>query len=136
MSPEGIDVYFDNVGGEMLDNVLMNIRDNARIVLCGSISNYNDTPAKFYGLKNYSRLIIKKATMEGFIYYDYAKKFPEAVKFLMDSVKNKKLKFRIDMMVGLEEAPKGLQKLLQGKNNGKVVIKVKRNPYDYASPKL
>lgn len=54
----------------------------------------------------------------------------------MNLVKEKKLKFRIDMMVGLEEAPKGLQKLLQGKNQGKVVIKVKRNPYDFTSPKL
>ena len=114
----------------------MNIKDNARIVLCGTISSYNDTPDKIYGLKNYSRLIIKKASIQGFIYYDHAKKFPEAIKFLMGLVADKKLKFRIDMMVGLEEAPKGLQKLLQGKNQGKVMIKVKRNPYDFSSPKL
>ena len=81
--PEGVDVYFDNVGGETLDSVLMNIRDNARVVLCGAISTYNDSPNQQYGLKNYSRLIIKKATMEGFIYFDHAKVFPEAIKSLM-----------------------------------------------------
>ena len=83
LSPEGIDVYFDNVGGQMLDDLLMTIRDNARIILCGAVSTYNDAPNKQYGLKNYSRLIIKKATMQGYIYYDYRKLFPEAVSFLM-----------------------------------------------------
>lgn len=62
----------------------MNIRDNARIALCGTISNYNATSAtQLYGIKNYSRLIIKKASIQGFLYFDYSKKFPEAIKYLM-----------------------------------------------------
>jgi NADPH-dependent curcumin reductase CurA len=65
-------VYFDNVGGEILDAALMNIKDSSRIVLCGSVSTYygRDEP---YKLKNYPRLIIKRCTMEGFIFFDYAK---------------------------------------------------------------
>lgn len=79
----------------------MNIRDNARVALCGTISNYNTASGQMYGIKNYSRLIIKKAKIQGFLYFDYSAKFPEAVKFLMDLVKQKKLKFRVDMLVGL-----------------------------------
>ena len=74
----GIDVYLDNVGGEMLDDVLMNIKDESRIVLCGAISNYNNlgkdnNQDNQYRLKNYPRLIIKRATMKGFVVVDYVK---------------------------------------------------------------
>lgn len=71
--PKGFDVYFDNVGGDMLDNLLMYIKDETRIIACGSISTYNDEPGKRYRLKNYSRIVIKRAIIQGFIFTDYAK---------------------------------------------------------------
>ena len=71
--PKGFDFYFDNVGGEMLDNLLMYIRDKTRIIACGSISTYNDEPGKRYRLKNYSRIVIKRGIIQGFIFTDYAK---------------------------------------------------------------
>ena len=71
--PKGFDVYFDNVGGEMLDNLLMYIRDKTRIIACGSISTYNDEPGQRYRRKNYSRIFIKRGIIQGFIFTDYAK---------------------------------------------------------------
>jgi NADPH-dependent curcumin reductase len=76
VAPEGVDLYFDNVGGKMLDDVLMNINEKARIVLCGAISSYN-SGREPYRIKNYMRLIIKKASMEGFVVIDYVKKYQE-----------------------------------------------------------
>lgn len=124
LCPKGVDVYFDNVGGQMLDDVLMVVRDNCRVVLCGAISSYNENPADAYRIKNYQRLIIKRGTMQGFIYFDYHKKFGEAIGKLMSLVKSKKLTYRKDILLGLEEAPRGLQRLLTGKNDGKVLIKL------------
>lgn len=77
MYPKGIDVYFDNVGGQMLDDVLMHIRKDARVILCGLISTYGQKEP--HKLKNYSRLIVKTATIQGYLYMDYSKKFPEAI---------------------------------------------------------
>ncbi len=71
-------MYFDNVGGKMLDDVLMVIQNEARIVLCGLISTYNSL-SEPYRLKNYSRLITKRAVMQGFLYFDYVKEFPKAI---------------------------------------------------------
>jgi len=76
LCPKGVDVYFDNVGGQMLDDVLMVMRDNCRVVLCGAISSYNDNPKETYRIKNYQRLIIKRVTMQGFLYFDYRKRLP------------------------------------------------------------
>jgi NADPH-dependent curcumin reductase CurA len=122
--PKGVDVYFDNVGGQMLDDVLMAVRDNCRIILCGAISTYNDDPKNPYRLKNYQRLIIKRGTMQGYIYFDYKKKFNTAIVEMMKQVNEGKLKFREDISNGVEEAPAALQKLLLGKNNGKVLVKL------------
>ena len=121
--PNGVDVYFDNVGGEMLDDVLMHIRNYARVIMCGTISTYNSLrePQK---LKNYSRLIFKCATMQGFLYFDYAKKFKSAMMEMQGLMNEGKLKARIDMQYGIEECPNALKKLLLGENNGKVMVKV------------
>lgn len=101
LCPKGVDVYFDNVGGQMLDDVLMVVRDNCRVVLCGAISSYNENPAEMYRIKNYQRLIIKRGTMQGFLYFDYKNKFPEAIKELMKQVHSKKLTYRKDILVGI-----------------------------------
>lgn len=124
--PKGVNVYFDNVGGEMLDELLMHIRDFSRIIACGAISSYNQDISKRYKIKNYSRIIIKRAIIQGFIYFDYVKEFPAAMAELSKLVNAGKLKFRVDMLNGLEEAPRGLKQLLEGKNKGKVIIRVDR----------
>lgn len=133
LCPKGINVYFDNVGGEILDIVLGQIADYARIICCGAISGYNDTKDNGYRLKNYSRLIIKRAKMQGFIYFDYSKKVKEAVQDLIGHINNGNLKFSEDVVVGLDNAPRGLQRLLNGENTGKVIVKVngeEENIYD------
>lgn len=123
--PKGIDVYFDNVGGEILDIVLLMVNDFSRIVCCGAISGYNQGKDELYRLRNYPRLIIKRAKMQGFIYFDYKQKIPAAVKDLMDLTKSEKLKFREDFVEGLDSAPKALQRLLNGGNIGKVMVRIK-----------
>jgi NADPH-dependent curcumin reductase CurA len=124
----GVDVYLDNVGGEMLDDVLMNIKDESRIVLCGAISSYNnlgaDSKQEGYRLKNYPRLIIKRATMKGYVVVDYAKEFPKAYQELFALIGQGKLKVKVDMSNGIDECPAALIKLLTGKNTGKVIVKV------------
>jgi NADPH-dependent curcumin reductase CurA len=84
-------MYFDNVGGQMLDDVLMMVRENCRIVLCGAISSYNENPNEAYQIKNYQRLIIKRGTMRGFLYFDYKDRFKVAIKDLMSQVRVNKL---------------------------------------------
>lgn len=125
--PSGIDVYFDNVGGEMLDELLMHIRDESRIIACGAISaygHYNQEKQETYRIKNYSRIIIKRALIQGYIYYDYFKEFPEAIQELATLVQQGKLKYTNDVRNGLEECPRGLKDLLEGNNKGKVIIRV------------
>jgi NADPH-dependent curcumin reductase len=124
--PKGVNVYFDNVGGEMLDELLMHIRDESRIIACGAISSYNADLAKRYKIKNYPRIIIKRAIIQGFIYFDYQKEFPEAIAELAELMQQGKLKFRVDMHNGLEEAPNGLKHLLLGQNDGKVIVRVEK----------
>ncbi len=125
--PEGIDIYFDNVGGEMLDAMLMNLRNKGRVVMCGAISSYNDG-RNSYRLRNYSRLISVRGTMQGFIYFDYAREFPTAIQELMRLLSQNKLHFRFDMHYGLDECPTALRNLLLGKNKGKVIVRVNQLP--------
>ncbi len=112
-------MYLDNVGGEMLDDVLMNIKDESRIVLCGAISNYNyigdnQTKNDYYRLKNYPRLIIKRAVMKGFIVLDYVKDFSKAYKELFGLIEQGKMQVKIDLMNGIDECPNALIRLLKG----------------------
>jgi NADPH-dependent curcumin reductase len=136
--PKGIDVYFDNVGGEMLDEILMHIRDESRIIACGSISSYgsyNKEKQEPYRIKNYSRIIIKRAKIQGFLYFDYAKEFPKAIQHLNTLIEKGQLKYSTDIRHGLEECPKGLKDLLQGNNKGKVIIRL-ANPTKNSQPHL
>ena len=107
----------------MLDDVLMNINQEARVILCGTISSYSNL-GQPYRLKNYSRLIIKRAKMQGFLYFDYAKDFKKAVGEMLGLMQSGKLKTRIDMQYGIDECPRALKRLLMGENNGKVIVKV------------
>jgi NADPH-dependent curcumin reductase len=121
--PKGIDVYFDNVGGEILDAVLTQIRRGARIVLCGAISQYNNTtPVK--GPSNYLSLLVNRATMRGMIVFDHAARYGQAACEMAGWMAAGKLKSREDIVPGLETFPDTLLKLFKGENQGKLMLKV------------
>ena len=121
--PNGVDVYFDNVGGEILDAVLLNLALHARIVICGAISQYNSTePVK--GPANYLALLVKRATMKGLMVGDYYPRAMEAIKDMGAWIAAGKLKTREDVVDGLENFPEAFQKLFTGQNNGKLVLKI------------
>jgi NADPH-dependent curcumin reductase len=121
--PDGVDVYFDNVGGELLDIVLAQLARRARVVLCGAISQYNNTtPIK--GPSNYLSLLVNRARMEGMIVFDYADRYPQAVRDIAGWIAEGKLKSREDVVEGLETFPETLLKLFSGENFGKLVLKL------------
>ncbi|KAG9305965.1 hypothetical protein G9A89_016618 [Geosiphon pyriformis] len=121
-TPKGIDVYFDNVGGDILDHCLRCIARNGRIVLCGAISQYNTDDPK--GPAYYSRLITQRAKMEGFIIFDYQERYYEAIRDLSKWLQEGKIKRSEYIIEGLENAPQGLSKLFQGENTGKILVKI------------
>jgi NADPH-dependent curcumin reductase CurA len=121
--PDGIDIYFDNVGGEILDTVLSFINLRARIVLCGMISTYNATQP-VPGPYNFRQILLKRARVEGFIVLDYIGRFPEAMAELTRWYAEGKLRYRVDVVEGLENAPRAINKLFDGSNQGKLIIKV------------
>ncbi len=121
--PKGIDVYFDNVGGEILDTVLTLLARHARIIICGAISQYNSTTG-FQGPNNYMSLLVSHARMEGFVVFDYAARYGEGLKALAGWTMQGKLKAKEDIVDGLETFPETLLKLFRGENFGKLVIKV------------
>ena len=121
--PEGVDVYFDNVGGDILDAVLTQIRMKARIVICGAISQYNNsTPIK--GPSNYMSLLVNRARMEGIVVFDWAKRYGEGVQQMGEWMAQGKLKSREDIVDGIETFPATLLKLFTGENFGKLMIRV------------
>ena len=121
--PTGVDVYFDNVGGEILDTVLTRINKKARIVICGAISQYNSTTA-VKGPANYLSLLVNRARMEGIVVFDYADRYPEGVAQIGQWMKEGKLVSREDVVDGLEHFPESLLKLFSGENFGKLVLRV------------
>jgi len=130
--PNGVDIFFDNVGGDILDAAIKRINKGARIVICGAISQYNNTqPAPLNG---YLSLLVNSARMEGFIVFDYRKRYDEAIGNLYEWMKEGKIKQKVDIVDGLENAPKALLKLFEGLNNGKLLIKIA--PSDYYKAKL
>ena len=125
--PNGIDVYFENVGGKILEAVLDQINLGARIPLCGLIAQYNATePAP--GPYNLFQLIIKRARIEGFLVSDYAPRAMEAITELGRWWAEGRLKYRVDVVEGLEHAPATLNKLFDGSNKGKLIVKVSDEP--------
>ncbi|KAH8826609.1 hypothetical protein DL96DRAFT_1681628 [Flagelloscypha sp. PMI_526] len=116
-----VDVYFDNVGGEILDMVFTRLQKGARIAFCGSISGYNSPPTP---LKNYQNLIGQRAKLQGFVILDYVEKFGEAVKELAQDLLAGTIKRKFHIVEGLEEAPAALPMLFNGGNTGKLVVKV------------
>ena len=123
LCPKGIDVYFDNVGGEILDAALARLAFKGRVVLCGAISQYNEAGAPA-GPKNYLNLLLKRGRMEGFLILDYLPRAAEGITELAAWVREGKLKDRVDVQEGLENAPRALRRLFLGENVGKQLVKV------------
>ncbi len=122
--PNGVDVYFDNVGGEILDTVLGRINRGARIVICGAISQYNATGA-VQGPKNYLSLLVNRARMEGMVVFDYAARYPEAIRAIARWMAEGKLRSREDLVEGgVAKFPEALNLLFSGGNFGKLVLRV------------
>lgn len=119
--PDGIDVYFDNVGGEILDICLGLINLRARIVICGAISQYNNTTA-IKGPANYLSLLVNRARMQGMVVFDYADRYHLAAQEMATWMHQGKLKSREDIVHGLETFPQALLKLFSGENFGKLVL--------------
>ena len=121
--PKGIDVYFDNVGGSILEAVLANLALKARISICGAISQYNAIDG-MAGPRNYMSLLVSRARMEGFLVMDYGKRFPEAIQEMAGWLRAGKLKSREDVHQGLENFPGVFLKLFRGDNAGKLLLKI------------
>ncbi|BDT67660.1 putative NADP-dependent oxidoreductase YfmJ [Comamonadaceae bacterium OS-1] len=119
----GVDVYFDNVGGDILDQVLAQLARAARIVICGAVSQYNNT-TPVQGPKNYLSLLVNRARMQGMVVFDYADRYPVAVAELAGYLKDGRMVSLEDVVVGLDTFPETLLKLFAGENFGKLVLQV------------
>jgi hypothetical protein len=120
--PKGIDLYFDNVGGDVLDAALTNIAMHARIVMCGAISQYNATER--VGVANTSMLIVRRGQMKGFIVFDFAHRYAEAHLELATMVLDGRIAHHEHLVTGLEQAPDALNLLFTGGNHGKTLVVV------------
>ena len=124
--PEGIDIYFENVGGETLDAALTLMNNYGRIPVCGLISMYNDwdTP----GPKMFRNILMKRLTVEGFLVSDYLDRYSESLEALSKWMAEGKIQYKVDVVEGIENAPSAVNKLFTGENTGKLVIKVSDEP--------
>jgi NADPH-dependent curcumin reductase CurA len=120
--PAGVDVYFDNVGGEIFDLMLREMNLFSRVVVCGLISDYNATEA--YGIRNWRSVLVNRIRLQGMIVFDWRNRYGEALKALSDYYAQGKLKYRESVVEGLENAPRGLIALLRGQNFGKQLVKL------------
>ena len=122
--PKGIDVYFDNVGGEILDSALIFLRKKARVVICGAISQYN-AESEVKGPKNYLSLLVNRASMKGMVVLDYAPKYLEAMKQMAVWILEGKLFYKEDVYNGIENFRETFLRLFSGDKMGKLILKIK-----------
>ena len=122
-APAGIDVYFDNVGGEILEAALMQMNRHGRIVVCGGISQYSDWE-QARGPANYMQIVTHSLTMQGFTMRDYMDRISEALTVLFDGYQDGSLKFRQHVLEGIERFPEAFDMLFNGRNQGKLLIKI------------
>ena len=120
--PKGIDAYFENVGGTILDTVLRLMNVKSRIAVCGLISQYNATEP--YGVKTFQSILTNRIKVQGLIVFDWLERYPEGNKALVELVAAGKLKTRESVLEGIEKAPQGLIGLLKGENFGKQLVKL------------
>lgn len=124
--PDGIDVYFDNVGGEILDIALTKLKRYARVVECGRISSYKESGQgkPKYALENWHMIGGTRSRMEGFFIYDYEAELPAAIQQMAQWMKEEKLNYQEDILEGLDKMPQALNRLFEGKNVGKQLVKI------------
>jgi NADPH-dependent curcumin reductase len=120
--PAGVDVYFDNVGGEIFDTLLAQMNLHSRVVVCGLISDYN--AAEPYRLRNWRSVLVNRIKLQGMIVFDWKERYGEALKALGGYFAEGKLKYRESVVEGIENAPRGLIALLKGQNFGKQLVKL------------
>lgn len=125
--PRGIDADFENVGGDVMDAVLAHMNVGARIAMCGMIASYN-AAGDWWSPKLFRNVIMKRATIRGFLVADYAPRFGEAAAQLAQWVRDGSLKYQVDVLDGIERAPAGLQRLFSGANVGKQLVRVSPEP--------
>jgi NADPH:quinone reductase len=123
LCPNGVDVYFDNVGGAITDAVMRRLATNARVAVCGQISQYNSVEPEV-GPRWLSQLIVRQAKVEGFLVTQFAPRYEDGLRQLSTWLKEKRLVYREDVVDGLENAPRAFIRMLQGKNIGKQLVKV------------
>lgn len=129
-APEGIDLYFDNVGGRVLEAALANLARGARIILCGAVSQYNSE--RMAGPSNYMELLIKRASMTGFVIFDHRTRFEQARAELSDLRARGELRADVHLREGLNQFPSALRDLFAGTNRGKVLLQTTTNDADRA----
>ena len=122
--PNGIDVYFDNVGGEILDAALIFLRRNARVILCGAISQYNNKES-IKGPKNYLSLLVNRASIKGMIVFDYADKYEKAISEISGWIEEGKITVNEDIYEGIDNFRSIFLKLFNGDKMGKLILKIK-----------
>lgn len=120
-APDGVDIYFDNVGGEMLDAAILNLKPKGRIVVSGQVAEYNRE--KPVGIRQTTRFITHRLRMEGLVVYDYAKQFPKAQAAIAALIRDGKLAYKEDISDGIEDAPRAYATLFAGANFGRRLIK-------------
>lgn len=121
--PQGVDVYFDNVGGEVLDATLLNLNKDARIIFCGAISSYNSTgpvPGPF----NYWQILARSATLKGYLVSDHLDQFPQGIAQMREWVGEGRIQFKEHIVDGLENTLQAFNLLFEGRNEGKVIVRV------------
>jgi NADPH-dependent curcumin reductase CurA len=120
--PDRVDVFFDNVGGDVLDAVLARLARGARIAICGAVSQYNESQMR--GPANYMALLVRRARMQGFVVFDYADRYGEAAREMGGWMSEGRLKGREHLVDGIETFPDTLLKLFRGENTGKLILQV------------
>jgi NADPH-dependent curcumin reductase CurA len=125
LCPKGIDIFFDNVGGELLDNMLRRMAHGGRVILCGTLST--DNGSEPYRLRHYDRLMSRRASMTGFNVMDHWDLFPEALKQVTEWVGSGRIQYRTDVLEGLDACPEALLRLYSGDHLGKLVVKIAKD---------
>lgn len=121
--PNGVDIFYDNVGGPLLDTVLTKLARGARVVICGAISQYNTK--QFYGPSNYMKIVSARGILTGIIVFDYIAEYPTAVKQIKRWISEEKISYEEHLVEGIEKFPEALKMLFTGENFGKLTLKVK-----------
>ena len=120
--PDGVDVFFDNVGGDILEVALNNLALHARVVICGAISQYDGTPPR--GPRNYMQLVVCRARMEGFLVFDHVSRYADAIADLARWAAEGALLHRVDVLEGIEQVPTAFMRLFTGDKIGKNAVKL------------